>query len=113
MVGLPSQALYTSADMLFSTLWSSQERRLAADQLRQLASLSLAFLVISDTWLFHVRLFAIVRPSNFVLVTNSTSFPSVMTGSKTLCSLAKEILSSLHLLAFSLTLFSQDHSITL
>ena len=60
-----------------------------------------------------VRLFAIVRPSSFVLVTNSTSFPSMMTGSKTLCSLAKEILSSLHLSAFSWTLFSWDHSITL
>ena len=73
----------------------------------------LAFLVISVTWSFHVRSFAIVRPSSFVLVTNSTSFPYMMTGSKTLCSLAKEILSSLHLSAFSWTLFSQDHSITL
>ena len=57
------------------------------------------------TWSFHVRSFAIVRPSSFVLVTNSTSFPSMMMGSKTLCSLAKEILSSLHLLTFSWTLF--------
>ena len=63
-------------------------------------SLLLAFLVISVTWPFHVRSFAIVRPSSFVLVTNSTSFPSMMMGSKTLCSLAKEILSSLHLSAF-------------
>ena len=76
-------------------------------------SLLLAFLVISVTWSFHVRSFVIVRPSNFVLVTNSNSFPSMMTGSKTLCSLAKEILSSLHLSAFSCTLFSRDHSITL
>ena len=55
----------------------------------------------------------LVRPSSFVLVTHSTSFPSMMMGSKTLCSLAKEILSSLHLSAFSWTLFSWDHLITL
>ena len=72
-----------------------------------------AFLVISVTWSFHDRSFAIVRPSSFVPVTNSTSFPSMMMGIKTLCSLAKEILSSLHLSAFSWTLFSCDHSITL
>ena len=76
-------------------------------------SLLLAFLVISATWSFYVRSLAIVRPSSFVLVTNSTSFPSMMTGSNTLCSLAKEILSSLHFSAFSWTLFSRDHSITL
>ena len=37
----------------------------------------------------------------------------MMMGSKTLCSFAKEILSSLHLSAFSWTRFSRDHSITL
>ena len=51
-------------------------------------------------------------PSSFVLMTSSTSFPTVMTGSKTLCSLAKEILSSLHLSAFSVLARPLNYSVS-
>ena len=37
------------------------------------------YVIISVTWSFHVRSFAVVRPCSFVLVTNSISFPCTMT----------------------------------
>ena len=62
---------------------------------------------------FHVRLFDIVTPNNLALFTEPYSSLFIKIGAKCDSFFANEILSSLHLSLFSLTLSSADHFATL
>ena len=72
-----------------------------------------AFLIISLMCSFHVRLFDIVTPNNLALFTKHNSSLFIRIGAKCDSFFANEILSSLHLSLFSLTLLSEDHFATL
>ena len=67
---------------------------------------------MSLTCSFHCILQERVIPSMFAFVTMHSSFPSTIIGSKICLVVLKSITSSLHLSAFSWSLFSRDQSST-
>ena len=62
---------------------------------------------------FHVRLFDIVTPNNLALLTKPNSSLFITIGAKCDSFFACEILRSLHLSLFSLTLLPEEHFATL
>ncbi len=69
----------------------------------------LAFVIISPIWTFHWRSDERFKPEIFACFTTLSRLPFTVRDSKTCLECFKSMMSSLHFLAFSWSLFSMDH----